>query len=349
MKKGVLVFLVVFGVVFLVGSVVAEESSRFTYQCYDLDLGDNLEVRGNMVVKKVPVSSLGGIFNPLNWFRDNELVFKSFEESCGGDDKVKEYSCQGIPQDGNEIIDWFEFKDCLYGCEFGKCLTSEEAEVRAGGNEEKYTSIYFNCEPHKPKSTKRFYDKWNEKFESSNCKSKRELLYRAEVFCLSYYKSPDPETYEKVYRYFSPFPESVLDGYKVGFFESCSLDCISKTCENLELECGSVDDGCGNVNYCGDCEEGLECIENICRRNNVKKDCKKIGKITSGYYSSILKLFGKKIDYTKSDECVTIKNKDNLARYFCDENDDLDVEYIECAIRCDSEILGCVGEFGKKI
>ena len=39
----------------------------------------------------------------------------------------------------------------------------------------------------------------------------------------------------------------------------CVALCTPETCDNLSVECGTVDDGCGNVLNCGSCDAGMAC------------------------------------------------------------------------------------------
>ncbi len=45
----------------------------------------------------------------------------------------------------------------------------------------------------------------------------------------------------------------------------CSEECIIKTCSELNVECGSVDNGCGVLMGCGSCSSGKQCVEGVCQ------------------------------------------------------------------------------------
>lgn len=58
--------------------------------------------------------------------------------------------------------------------------------------------------------------------------------------------------------------------------------CMPKTCEELEINCGAVPDGCGDVLQCGECEEGSICgltAPNVCSTPKDLQDlCKPLSK-----------------------------------------------------------------------
>ncbi len=43
-------------------------------------------------------------------------------------------------------------------------------------------------------------------------------------------------------------------------------ECVPKTCNYFDTECGYISDGCGNQIYCGNCMSGYECISNECKK-----------------------------------------------------------------------------------
>ncbi len=44
----------------------------------------------------------------------------------------------------------------------------------------------------------------------------------------------------------------------------CNQECSARTCADFEAECGTRDDGCGNMLQCGHCDNGESCHANMC-------------------------------------------------------------------------------------
>lgn len=240
MKKGVLVFLLVFGIVFLIGSIVAEEVYVPTeiYQCDDSEFpGDNINVRGITIITKIS----SGNFFPKLFGNDGPQIHLVRDECYSkASNKIKEYSCQGVPQSGSEAVNWFDVKDCDDGCDVGRCLTSNEAKAKAEGTEEKCGVIYFNCEWKWPWEEDRVISVVNEGL------TKRELIYRAETDCLN-----QGVTF---YNYFLRHSDESKNEI---VFEGCGVECVPGCSGN---ECG--DDGCGRS--CGSCPSGESCDNGEC-------------------------------------------------------------------------------------
>jgi len=59
----------------------------------------------------------------------------------------------------------------------------------------------------------------------------------------------------------------------------CVVDCTPSTCSDLGIECGAIDDGCGNILDCGGCSDGKLCNTNLgkcvdnCTANCDDKEC----------------------------------------------------------------------------
>jgi hypothetical protein len=45
---------------------------------------------------------------------------------------------------------------------------------------------------------------------------------------------------------------------------TCESNCTPQTCDDLSAQCGAINDGCGTELDCGTCNQGSECIQNLC-------------------------------------------------------------------------------------